>query len=562
MSYTVLARRYRSQTFDDVVGQDAIAQTLKNAIRSGRVGHAYLFTGTRGVGKTTMARILAKSLNCLNADGPTVTPCLKCDSCISVNTGEDLDVVEIDGASNNGVDDVRELRQNAIYRPARSRFKIYIIDEVHMLTTQAFNALLKILEEPPDHVKFIFATTEPNKVLPTIQSRCQRFDFASIGPMVIAGQFRKVLQEEGIEFEDDLVIHLARLANGSMRDGLSLMDQLISTGVRPLTVKLLTESMGQPDREKLQFLMEQMAAQSGAGVLEGIDRLIGAGQTAGQICDSLLEWLRDLMVIRAAGRDTTVLTLTDQERSRLADLAKAFDLPGIIYAITALERLRWNIRNSETGRTLLEAALLRLALSEHFLGLDHVLAAGGSESAVKKKFTAFSEVRPAPQSPVKTAQPPMPAVSADAPTDLEACRQAWPVFLERLAPQEGSLANYLTQARPSAFRGGGLTIRFASSAAFAMELCRKRKAEIERFWQETFGQAVEIGFETGAVETKQPVPASASPQKTVNDRKQRTKVLDDPRVQMVLRELNATPVEVQEIEDEIVEDETPEQDNL
>ena len=233
-------------------------------------------------------------------------------------------------------------------------------------------------------MKFIFATTDPHKVLPTIQSRCQRFDFAtSIGPLVIAAQFRKVLREEGVEFEDDLVLHVARLANGSMRDGLSLMDQLISTGTRPLTVKLLTESMGQPDREKLRFLMEQMAAQSGAGVLEGIDQLIASGQTAGQICDSLLEWLRDVMVIRAAGRDSAVLTLTDQERGQLDKLAGAFDLPGIIYAITALERLRWNIRNSETGRMLLEAALLRLALSEHFLGLEQAFSAD-SAAEVKK----------------------------------------------------------------------------------------------------------------------------------------------------------------------------------
>ena len=227
MAYTVLARRYRSQTFDDVVGQDAVAQTLKNAIKTGRVAHAYLFTGTRGVGKTTMARILAKALNCLNADGPTTTPCLKCDSCVSINLGEDIDVMEIDGASNTSVDDVRQLRQNAIYRPARARYKIYIIDEVHMLSTAAFNALLKILEEPPDHVKFIFATTEPNKVLPTIQSRCQRFDFTAIDPAVIGRQLAAILKAEKIAFEDDVIVALSRLANGSMRDGLSLLDQVI-----------------------------------------------------------------------------------------------------------------------------------------------------------------------------------------------------------------------------------------------------------------------------------------------------------------------------------------------
>ncbi|UCC22915.1 MAG: DNA polymerase III subunit gamma/tau, partial [Planctomycetota bacterium] len=191
--YTVLARKYRSQTFDEVIGQDPISQTLTNAIKTDKVAHAYLFTGTRGIGKTTMARILAKALNCLSVDAPTAKPCCKCDSCVAINIGEDIDVIEIDGASNNSVDEVRRLRENAIYRPARCRFKIYIIDEVHMLSASAFNALLKILEEPPSHVKFIFATTEPNKVIPTVQSRCQRFDFTNISPRLIAEQLKKIL---------------------------------------------------------------------------------------------------------------------------------------------------------------------------------------------------------------------------------------------------------------------------------------------------------------------------------------------------------------------------------
>lgn len=568
MAYTVLARRYRSQTFDDVVGQDAIAHTLKNAIQSERVAHAYLFTGTRGVGKTTMARILAKSLNCLSSDGPTVSPCLTCDSCRSVNTGEDLDVQEIDGASNNGVDNIRQLRQNAIYRPARARFKIYIIDEVHMLSTGAFNALLKILEEPPAHVKFIFATTEPNKVLPTIQSRCQRFDFAAIGPATIAEQFRKVLKEENIEFEDDVVLHLARLANGSMRDGLSLMDQLISSNVRPLTVKLLMESMGQPDGEKLRFLMEHIASANGAGVLEGIDTLIGSGQTAGQICDSLLESLRDLMVLKAAGRGSAVLTLTEQEKTQLEALARGFDLPGIIYAITALERLRWNIRNSETGRTLLEAALLRLALSEHFLGLDQAAAvsSAGASDALKKKSQAASNLTPAAAAAAPSAvqvtppaAPPKTAPSLACPDDIAACKASWPSFLERLSAHEGALSNYLSQSQPAALNNGELTLRFASSAAFAMELCRKRTEEVERFWQTLFGRQVELRFALATAEDEKAAAAAASngaaakAPKPALDRRQKAKLLDDPQVQMVLRELNATPIEVQEVEEEFTE---------
>ncbi|HOQ04968.1 MAG TPA: DNA polymerase III subunit gamma/tau, partial [Anaerohalosphaeraceae bacterium] len=289
MAYTVLARRYRSQTFDDVVGQEAVAQTLKNAILSGRVAHAYLFTGTRGVGKTTMARILAKSLNCLKSKEPTVHPCLECDSCRSIHTGDDIDVIEIDGASNNKVEHVRELIANAIYRPARARFKIYIIDEVHMLTSNAFNALLKILEEPPDYVKFIFATTEPNKVLPTIQSRCQRFDFAAMNAQTITAQLRKILQQEQVEYEEDLLVHLARLANGSMRDALSLLDQLLSVGQRPLTAAMLMECMGRPDRRHLLKLAEQIASRSAPGVLAETARLMEMGQMPVTICDALIE---------------------------------------------------------------------------------------------------------------------------------------------------------------------------------------------------------------------------------------------------------------------------------
>jgi len=392
MAYTVLARRFRSQTFDDVVGQDAVSKTLKNAIKTGRVAHAYLFTGTRGVGKTTMARILAKALNCLEADGPTTTPCLKCDSCTAVNLGEDIDVIEIDGASNTGVDDVRQLRQNAIYMPARARYKIYIIDEVHMLSVQAFNALLKILEEPPDHVKFIFATTEPNKVLPTIQSRCQRFDFGAIDAVVIGRQLSAIMEAEKIAFEDDVVVALSRLANGSMRDGLSLLDQVISRGAEPLTVGLLEEALGQPSRQKICDLAQKIGVHDAAGVLSEVDALLKTGQTAVQIVDGLIEVMRDLTVVRATNAGSELLILTSEERAAMGKLAELYDTPGLIYGVTSLEKLRWTLKNSDNPRALLEASMLRLALAEHFIGLERVLerleggGGGGGPEGVKKNL--------------------------------------------------------------------------------------------------------------------------------------------------------------------------------
>src|SRR5438128_726831 len=227
MSYTVLARRYRSQTFDEVIGQEHVAQTLKRALESGRIAHAYLFCGTRGTGKTSMARILAKALNCKSFDKPTTQPCGKCESCIAIARGDDMDVIEIDAASNTQVEKTRDIIDNAQYRPAHSRFKVYIVDEVHMLSKSSFNALLKTLEEPPEHVKFILATTEPEKVLPTILSRCQRFDFRSIPTRQIAEHLADICKQEKIKAEEDALMLVAKDGAGSMRDALSLLDRLL-----------------------------------------------------------------------------------------------------------------------------------------------------------------------------------------------------------------------------------------------------------------------------------------------------------------------------------------------
>ena len=398
--YTVLARKYRPQTFDEVIGQDPIAKTLKNAIKTGRIAHAYLFAGTRGIGKTTMARVLAKSLNCLAAKAPTIEPCCKCDSCTAINIGEDIDVVEIDGASNRGIDEVRQLRENAIYRPARCRFKIYIIDEVHMLTVPAFNALLKILEEPPSHVKFIFATTEPNKVIPTIQSRCQRFDFSNISPKLIAEQLKSILKQEKIKYDEDLVLPLAKMANGSMRDGLSLLDRLISIGTEPLTVELLEEFLGQPNSEKIYHLIGQIGDSDAAGTLAATDDLISTGLSEVQIIDSLIDYMRDLMVVKSTGAESDLLILTAEQKKRAAELAEKFDAAALIYNITALERLRWALKNSDTPRALLEASLLRFALSEHFLNVDTLLSQlqTGSSTAIKKKIVVEDAKPKTPES--------------------------------------------------------------------------------------------------------------------------------------------------------------------
>jgi DNA polymerase-3 subunit gamma/tau len=560
--YTVLARKYRSQTFDDVIGQDPIAQTLKNAIKTDRVAHAYLFSGTRGVGKTTMARILAKALNCLSVDKPTIKPCCKCDSCAAINIGEDIDVIEIDGASNNRVDEVREIRENAIYRPARSRFKIYIIDEVHMLTTSAFNALLKTLEEPPSHIKFIFATTEPNKVIATIQSRCQRFDFNNIGPASIAGQLKAILKKEKIKYEDDLLLPLAKMANGSMRDALSLLDRMISTGVEPLSSKLLEEFLGCPNSEKIYNLIGQIGDSDAAGTLSAIEDLMSTGISEVQIIDSLIDYMRDLMVVKSTDPDTELVILTDQQRKRAGELAEKFDVAGLVYSISTLEKLRWAIKNSDTSRALLEASLLRFALSEHFLNVDKLLSqlSSGASPGIKKNLPLSGNI------PIKTVgQTGKSTISehkssqnisqvtsfepqkSSGPAHIGSIQDNWSNLLDaitaKLGPGTGGL---LSSAVPVRFEDGVLMLQFSASAKMLRQMCESngRPEQIQAVLSEELSMPVKIKFET-AIEHQ--TKAEVKQIKTTGQR--RKELINDPAVKKILLGLDATITSVEENSD-------------
>jgi DNA polymerase-3 subunit gamma/tau len=565
MAYTVLARKYRSQTFDDVVGQDPIAKTLKNAIETGRVAHAYLFSGTRGVGKTTMARILAKALNCLSSDGPTTTPCCKCNSCIAINTGEDIDVVEIDGASNNRVDEIRDLRENVIYRPARSRYKIYIIDEVHMLTVAAFNALLKTLEEPPEHVKFILATTEPNKVIATIQSRCQRFDFSNISPKVIAEQLKSILKKEKIKYEDDVVLPLARMANGSMRDALSLLDRLISTGENPLSAKLLEEFLGRPNAEKIHRLMECIGDSDAAGTLAAIEDLICTGLGEAQIVDALMESMRDLLVIKSAGVDTDLLMLTGDQKEKASELAKKFDAAALIYNITALEKLRWSVKNSDTPRALLDALLLRFALSAHFMSVEELMsrAQGGGIADVKKKLpiegkpTPAAAPHPTQQTdefvpaaqphPVRRAETPGISAATSAPANPAAdgtLIESWPEILTLIAPAVGNAtASLLNGTTARRLKDDTLAIEFPATGKMPKGLCegKERAERIASALSEHFGRSMRIKYEIAA----EPQANGTNNHGRPNGQK-RYEILNDPAVKTVLTGLDATITGIEE----------------
>src|SRR5438132_4744054 len=292
--YTVLARRYRPQQFADLVGQEAVVQALVNALESNRVAHAYLFTGARGVGKTSTARILAKALNCVR--GPTATPCDQCEICQGIAAGEDVDVIEMDAASNRGIDEIREVRLTVRSRPSRSRYKIYIVDEVHMLTPQAFNALLKTLEEPPEHVKFIFATTEVQKIPITILSRCQRFDFAGIGTARIMERLRQVVAGETREADDEALELIARRAGGSMRDAQSLLDQLLAFGGERLTTDVVHRLLGTAHDERILDLASAVLNHDAKRSLEQLADAANEGLQLGELVDQLIGYWRDLMV--------------------------------------------------------------------------------------------------------------------------------------------------------------------------------------------------------------------------------------------------------------------------
>lgn len=365
MTYTVLARRYRSRTFQELVGQNAIAQTLQSAIAQNRVAHAYLFTGTRGVGKTSTARIFANALNNPDND-PAIAR--------AVMMGQDTDTIEIDAASNNSVDNARELIANASYRPLRGRKKVYIIDEVHMLSNQAFNALLKTMEEPPDHVVFILCTTETHKVPATIQSRCQRFDFRSISAGEIAGHLREVLTQESIRVDEEVLLMIARLANGSMRDALSLTERLLASGEKHLTVALLEGLLGLADRALMVEFVDALAEANPRGALETADKLFRKGTGIDLFCSTLAERFRDLMVLRTCGTDTPMVELAGEGREVAIQQAARFDAAGLSYMIALVENISKSAKNSSVPRALIDAMIVRLAFAEKFADVTAMLA--------------------------------------------------------------------------------------------------------------------------------------------------------------------------------------------
>jgi DNA polymerase III subunit gamma/tau len=461
MSYQVLARKWRPKTFDEVVGQSTVTRTLKNALASGRIGHAFLLSGARGVGKTTTARILAKALNCGRGDGPTPEPCHECASCQEIAAGTSLDVQEIDGATHNGVDQVRELRESARYNPARDRFKIWIIDEVHMLSAGAFNALLKTLEEPPPRVKFIFATTEYHKLPDTILSRCQQYDFRLIPARELVAHLRDVAQGENIKVSDDALARIARSAEGSARDALSLFDQVLSFSGHEVRDEDISALLGLIDRELLLAASRAVLEGDSLALLELMERLSDYGADHRNFVRELILHFREILLVKIAPAESGLLAhVVAEERERLRPLAAAYSEDDLLRTFEVLTKLETDLRLAQDPRVMVELALLKLGHMRRLVPFAELVErverlAGGVEARPSAPAPRTVAPPPAPSRPAAAAAP-APAVrppAAPAPAPAAAVPAAVPDAAPA-APAEGPdaiLAAMITLcgARPS-----------------------------------------------------------------------------------------------------------------
>ena len=392
--YTVLARRFRPQTFTEVVGQERVAQTLRNAIKEGRVAHAYLFTGARGVGKTSMARIFAKALNCpFLKDG---VPCNECEQCRGISVGQDVDVSEIDGASNRGIDDIRSLRANVNIKSMRSKYKVYIIDEVHMLTKEAFNALLKTLEEPPPMVKFVFCTTEANKVPDTILSRCQRFDFGTISTDNITIRLRQLAEAEGFQVDEAALDLVARRAAGSMRDSQSLFDQLLAFGSEHITSADVHRLLGTAPDDRLTGLVDALIERRQDEVLTRLEASLREGVQLEAFTDQLVAYFRDLMVTACGATEVPLMALGNDSRETVNRQARQWGLQTIAAAMQILAEAKARMQRVSYGRALAELALVRISFLADLDRLDDLIAQlkGGQPVALPQKNTRVIAERP------------------------------------------------------------------------------------------------------------------------------------------------------------------------
>jgi DNA polymerase III subunit gamma/tau len=519
VSYQVFARKYRPQVFDDVLGQDHVVRTLKNAVQQQRLAHAYLFVGPRGTGKTSTARILAKAVNCIH--GPTVDPCGVCDSCREISQGISLDVLEIDGASNNSVDQIRELRDNVRFAP-RGKYKIYIIDEVHMLTSQAFNALLKTLEEPPAHVIFIFATTEPHKVLPTILSRCQRFDLRRIPVQTIAKHLQYIAGKEEVQLDADAAAAIAVASEGGLRDAESMLDQLVAFCGSTIGENQVLEVFGLTAEHIVANLTRAILKQTAADALAIVHQQAEAGKDLTKLLGDLLAFFRNLLIYKIDPQSLRE-ELSDHARSALEELAPVVDTHRLLRLIEGASEVEATIKWASNKKLHLEIALIRSIQTLSEVSLDNVIDAlenlrgSSAASPVKERKKSSTEERPIPEPSQQKAAPKQVAIAAPAieteekalpenppllvtSTTLERKEpeeSIWPQIVQTIRARRPLIVSWLERATPLFPERGTLKLAFPTEQSIAVEsLSRPNNRKIlEEIASEILGVPCKLEFE-------------------------------------------------------------------
>lgn len=502
MGYTVIARKYRPMIFEEIVGQEHVTRTLTNALAQNRVAHAYIFSGPRGVGKTTTARILAKAVNCEKY--PTVNPCNECESCLSITRGNSMDVIEIDGASNRGIDEVRNIRDAIRYAPARSRMKIYIIDEVHMLTRDAFNALLKTLEEPPAHAMFIFATTEIHKVPLTILSRCQRYDFKRIPVQTVQQRLAEICREENIQITDEALFLIARKGDGSMRDAQSLLDQVISYTEGEITATHVRQLLGMIDEDLFFQMTDVLASRNTPGLLHLAREILSSGHDISDFLLQLEEHLRNLLVAQVLGH-TEHIDAADVYRQKYLENKSQFTEDQLISMLNILAEYEPRIRGSVQPELLFEIVLLKLLKATDLISLDKVLALissikkAGGKVELPEEWSG-SETPPAP-APVKTGTGHHTTSSHQEKKTagnltVETIREQWNSFLSFIEQQKNKkmIKTYLALYYPYQLTAGTLTLAIdvSSSSSFIRSHLTANRKDILQWINEFFGPVKEL----------------------------------------------------------------------
>ena len=558
MSYEIFARRYRPQTFEEMIGQRSVVQTLRNAIRTNRVTQAYLFSGMRGTGKTTAARILAKALNCVN--GPTPTPCNTCESCLEIKEDRSIDVLEIDGASNRGIDDIRALREGLKYRPLRSRYKIIIIDEVHQVTGPAFNALLKTLEEPPENTVFIFATTEFNKVPPTIVSRCQHFEFKKISQKEIINHLMDISKSNGITISPSALTLIAHAAEGSLRDAQSLLDQAVAFSGQVINDDDLKEILGTISPELLYACSSAILEEKAGSIFALVDGLIEGGHDLRVFYKDLVEHFRNLLLAASLEKPQDLLFMNAEEIGRLTEESKKAFPEEFLRYLLAIQQGEAGLRYSSHPRIYLESLLVKLCHFRRLVPLADLVreledarkdpgtsgpgAARGQDSPGAapergvRASTPSAQIRPGIQPPPKVyneapaASRPHPDSAAAAGSSPEA-KAAFARIMERLQKEKAALAAVLAQYSSFKIKEDTLEVFFASDKKIYLDTVKRDARLIERVASEVTGRKMILRLLEREDEA---APSGDSPEKEA--------VLKDPTVQYFMNTFKAQVVSV------------------